>query len=229
MRHLTTYVALDAHKNQHQVAMIRPGHDEIEEWTVANTARDLRRMLRRIKKSAQGPVEICYEAGVCGFALQRVLTAEGVTCRVIAPTLVPVKPGERIKTDRRDARKLAELFSSGLLTEVHAPNEREESVRDLVRAREAAQADLLRARHRLQKFLVRRAMVYRDGRNWTQKHHRWLRTLVFGEKVDGYVFEQYLATVLRRGQPPPRWLSSRRMPSRWVGFVASVVSTRLRR
>ena len=99
-------------------------------------------MVRRIQNQVPGPVMFCYEAGVCGFALQRQIVREGVQCMVIAPSLVPVKPGERIKTDRRDAKKLVSLLEAGLLTEVQPPTEEEESVRDLCRCREAARKDL---------------------------------------------------------------------------------------
>ena len=102
----------------------------------------------------------CYEAGPTGFALQRQLQAKGVDCRVIAPSLIPRKPGERVKTDRRDARKLAQLLRAGLLTEVHQPSEAQEAVRDLSRAREDAVADRTRAQHRLSKFLLRRGIRY---------------------------------------------------------------------
>lgn len=198
MHDSTTYVALDAHKKEHAVSMLLPGRDRAEEWTVRNTAAEIRRMVRRIRRLAPGEVEMCYEAGVCGFALQRQIEAQGVTCKVIAPTLVPVEPGRRIKTDRRDARQLARLLRAELLTEVHAPNEAQEAVRDLVRSREAAGADLLRSRHRVSKFLLRRARVYRDGRAWTQKHFRWLSGLEFAHATDAYVFEHALVEVLRR-------------------------------
>jgi transposase len=110
-----------------------------------------------------GEVRCCYEAGPCGYVLQRQLAAEGITCSVVAPSLIPVKPGCHIKTDRRDARKLAELHQAGLLTEVFAPTAEEESVRDLCRARDDAQRDLTRARNRLSKFLLRRGLVYCVG------------------------------------------------------------------
>ena len=194
----TTYVALDAHKKEHKVAMLLPRAETPEQWKVANTAVNIRKMVRRIRKKAPGPVVICYEAGVCGFALQRQIEAEGVACMVIAPSLVPVKPGQRIKTDRRDARKLVGYLRAGMLTEVHPPDEEAESARDLVRSCEAAQADLMRSRHRLLKFLLRRAMHYRDGYHWTEKHFRWLSGLRFARARDNAIFNGYLAEVLHR-------------------------------
>ena len=199
MHDSTTYVALDAHKKEHKVAMLLPQVDTPQEWKVVNTAADVRKMVRRIRRKAPGPVVICYEAGVCGFALQRQIQAEGVTCMVIAPSLVPVKPGQRIKTDRRDARKLVSYLRAGMLTEVYPPDEEAESARDLVRSREAAQADLLRARHQLSKFLLRRAIIYRDGRHqWTQKHLRWLSGLQFDRERDRAIFNGYLGEILHR-------------------------------
>ena len=103
-------------------------------WTVQNEVRAVERLRRKLERAAPGPVACCYEAGPCGYALQRQLEQGRVHCQVIAPALVPRKPGERIKTDRRDARKLAELHRAGLLTEVRPPTPAEEAVRDLCRA-----------------------------------------------------------------------------------------------
>jgi transposase len=116
---------------------------------------------------------------------------------VIAPSLIPVKPGQSIKTDRRDARKLAELLRAGLLTEVHPPSEDEEAVRDLCRSRDDAQRDLTRARNRLGKFLLRRGRVYCVGRRptWSQKYRWWLQHLSFERSADQTIFEDYLLAV----------------------------------
>ena len=140
MEEPTTFVGMDVHKKQHKIAMLLPGSDEPVEWTVQNQPDAIRRMVRRVKKQAPGPVEFSYEAGVCGFALQRLIEAQGVRCIVIAPSLMPIQPGRRVHTDRRDARKQAELHRGGFLTPVRVPSEAEESVRDLCRAREAARA-----------------------------------------------------------------------------------------
>ena len=196
----TTYVAMDVHKKQHSIAMLLPDTktESPEEWTVLNTAAQMHKMVRRIRKKAPGPVVICYEAGVCGFALQRQIQTEGVACMVIAPSLVPFKPGKRIRTDRIDARKLVGYLRAGMLTEVHPPDEEDESARDLVRSREAAQADLVRIRHQLSKFLLRRAIHYHDGYQWTQKHHRWLAGLRFEHKRDTTIFNDYVSEMSHR-------------------------------
>jgi transposase len=116
------------------------------EWRTSNDAAAVRRLVRKLQRSAIGDLRLCYEAGPCGYAVQRTIRARGVSCVVVAPSLVPRKPGERVKTDRRDARKLAELLRAGLLTEVHPPTEADEAVRDLCRAREDAHDDVSRRR-----------------------------------------------------------------------------------
>jgi hypothetical protein len=137
---------------------------EPEERSIPNEPRAVARWAKRMRREASGPIVCAYEAGPTGYALQRQLRGLGLECRVIAPSLIPSKPGERIKTDRRDARKLAELLAGGLLTEVHPPSPEDEAVRDLSRAREDAKQDLLRARHRLSKFLLRHGLTFGRGR-----------------------------------------------------------------
>ena len=149
-----TYVGIDAHKVDLHVALLTPDKTEPVTWTVPNEVRAVDRLRRKLERAVSGPVACCYEAGPCGYALQRQLDRGRVQCQVIAPALVPRKPGERIKTDRRDARKLAELHRAGLLTVVHAPTPAEEAVRDLCRARDDARADRQRCRHRLGKLQV---------------------------------------------------------------------------
>ena len=162
-----------------------------------NTPKDVQKLGRKLLKRAPGPIESAHEAGPCGFVLQRQLEAmdERIACAVIAPSLIPRKPGERVKTDRRDARKLCELLQAGLLTEVHAPTEAQETVRDLCRCREAAKTDLHRAHHRLGKLLLRRGYRSTQGRAWTQRHRVWLRSLKFDDPVEQFVFDDYLLAI----------------------------------
>src|SRR5688500_18694054 len=156
-----TWVGIDAHKKTLAVAVLAPGSKVPEELTVDNTEPAIRMLARRLTKAAKGrEVRACYEAGTCGFTLQRRLDAAGVICDVIAPSLIPKKAGERFKTDRRDAFKLAELSRAGVLTAVSPPTLEQEAMRDLCRCREAARADLHRVRHRLIKMLVRRGLVF---------------------------------------------------------------------
>jgi len=142
MENTITYVAMDTHKKQHKIALHYPCREEIVEFTISNTARDIKKMVNKIKKQAPGKVEFCYEAGVCGFTLKRRIEQFDCRCSVIAPSLVPRKPGERVKTDRRDAKKLLMMHQAGLLTEVHAPNEHQEAARELTRLRETAKDNL---------------------------------------------------------------------------------------
>jgi len=192
-----TFVGLDAHKQSISVAMLLPDREAAIEWELVNEAAAVRRMVRKVEREAPGEVRFCYEAGPCGYALQRQITEAGeASCMVVAPSLIPVKPGDRIKTDRRDARKLAELFRAGLLTEVQPPSESDEAVRDLCRAREDATEDLLRCRHRLVKMLLRRGLVYTGGkRSWSGGHRRWLKQLRFDNPVDQAVLDDYLLAI----------------------------------
>lgn len=192
-----TFVGLDAHKRAINVAMLLPGEEKPIEWQSLNETAALKRMLRRIEREAPGEVRICYEAGPCGYALQRQITAGSqASCMVVAPSLIPVKSGDRVKTDRRDARKLAFLMRAGMLTEVQPPTEADEAARDLCRAREDAREDLLRCRHRLNKFLLRRGIVFTAGkRPWTMAHRQWLHRLRFDDSCDQAVFSDYLLAI----------------------------------
>lgn len=188
-----THVAMDTHKKQHRVALVYRDTGQMQEFTVNNSAKDITKMVKKIKRDAPGPIHLCYEAGVCGFALKRQLDALGCKCSVIAPSLVPTKPGDRIKTDRRDAKKLLGQFIAGQLTEVYPPNEQQEGAREMTRCRQTAQENLKRIRHQLIKFLTRHGYIYRDGRHWTHQHFQWLRSLVFDLSDLREVFEMYHA------------------------------------
>lgn len=167
----TTYVGLDTHLKKILVAMLPSGAEPVE-WHVSNEPSSVRRLMRKL--SEHRPIRICYEAGPLGYVLKRQFDTAGLPCMVVAPSLIPRRQGDRVKTDRRDARKLAELLRAGMLVEVHPPSEDEESVRNLWRCREDAQQDLVRARHRLGKFLLRRGLVFHDGFAGSQAHRSWL-------------------------------------------------------
>ena len=192
-----TFVGLDAHKQFINVCALPPGGEERVEWRTPHDGRSVRRLVRKLGKMTDGEIRCCYEAGPCGYALKRELEAGGpLVCEVIAPSLIPVKPGDRVKTDRRDARKLAELLRAGLLTEVQAPSPEAEAARDLCRARDQIRKDLMRCRHRLSKFLLRRGIRYEAGKSaWTKMHRMWLRRLEFELDTDRLVFNDYLLDV----------------------------------
>src|SRR2546426_3249330 len=165
----TRFVGLDVHAATIAVAVAEPDGEVRAMGTIPNEPEAVRRVMKKL-----GPAEhlhACYEAGPCGYVLYWQLAQLGVACQVVAPTLVPVKAGDRVKTDRRDAERLARSLRSGDLTAVWVPDAAHEALRDLVRAREAAKKDQLRARHRLQKFLLRHGRRPPAGTNaWTQKH-----------------------------------------------------------
>ena len=131
MEQVTTYVGIDAHKKDLFIAMLSGTRMTPVTWQLANEPTAVRRLVRKLEREAPGPVRVFYEAGPCGYALQRQLVTSRVRCEVIAPALIPRKPGERIKTNRRDARKLVELGRAGLLTAVQPPTLEDEAVRDL--------------------------------------------------------------------------------------------------
>lgn len=191
MENIITYVGMDTHKKEHIVALHYPGKEVIENMTVRNIASEILKMVKKILKKAPGTVQFCYEAGVCGFDLKRKIESLGCKCAVIAPTLTPVKPGVRIKTDRRDALKLLAMFKAGLLTEVYAPEPDQEAARELTRLHQTARENLMRIHHQLLKFLTRYGYIYHEGDHWTQKHLRWLRSLEFSEPILKEVFDSY--------------------------------------
>jgi transposase len=172
-----TFVGLDVHKDSISVALLRPGQDDPDQERIPNTPEEVRRLVGRWADPAS--VRVCYEAGPCGYELQRQFRSLDVDCVVIAPALTPRRPGDRVKTDRRDARKLCRLFRAGELTTIRIPPPDEEAVRDLLRLREDLGEDILRARHRLSKFLLRHGRVFRDTTNWTKAHWAWIRAQRF--------------------------------------------------
>jgi transposase len=182
------FVGMDVHADTITVAVAEGRGPARAVGTIPNSPEAVRRLVKKLGCAEQ--LRVCYEAGPTGYVLYWQLTQRGVPCEVVAPTLVPVKPGERIKTDRRDAVKLARSYRSGDLTPVWVPDAAHEALRDLVRAREAAKRDQLRARHRLSKFLLRQGRRPPRGiKAWTTKHRAWLETVTFAH-------EAHIATLL---------------------------------
>ena len=206
MNDSTVFVGLDAHKKEHKIAVLAPGQDTPEEFTVPNEPAKIRQWADRMKrKFPSQQIRVAYEAGVCGFALQRRIESFGIPCIVIAPSLVPILPGQRVQTDRRDAISLARNLRDRRLTEVHPPNEQQEALRDLCRCREAAMEDLRRSRHQLLKFLLRRGLHYRDGDHWTQKHMNWLGSVRLEDCLSQEVLTGYLQELTRRQERLDHW------------------------
>lgn len=170
----TTIIAFDQHAATTVAAVLLPNHRTPALHALTSDCPTIVRFVERFRR--QGPVTCSYEAGPCGFELQRALTAREIPCDVIAPALIPRRAGDRVKTDRRDAGQLAILYRAGALTAIHIPTDQEEAARDLLRCREDIRADLLRARHRLSKFLLRHGRRFTGTKkSWTHKHETWFR------------------------------------------------------
>lgn len=195
MKNATRFVGLDVHASTIAVAVAESGRDgEVRDHgIIPNEPAAIRRLFQKLGTKN---VRVCYEAGPTGFALYWQLVEMGVDCEVIAPTLIPVKAGERIKTDRRDATKLARCHRAGELTAVWIPDKAHEALRDLVRARESAKQDQHRARQRLSKFLLRSGQRPPQATStWTQKYVAWIRSLTFEHGAQQATLQDYVGEV----------------------------------
>jgi len=170
------FVGLDVHADTIAVAVAEPGGEVRSHGVIANRLESIRKLIGKLGPANR--IKACYEAGPTGYVLYWQLTQLGVACEVIAPSLVPAKAGDRVKTDRRDAEKLARCYRAGELTAVWVPDEAHEALRDLVRAREAAKKDQLKARHRLGKFLLRHGRRPEGIKAWTKQYLEWIKTHV---------------------------------------------------
>jgi len=185
------WAGMDVHADKIQVAVYRDTEAlPCDEYEVQTDARSLGRLLKKLK-SLQGEIRCVYEAGPCGYELHRYLIDNGILCEITAPALIPKKAGDRVKTDRRDARNLGLLYRSGMLTMIYVLDAEQEAARDLVRAREDAVEDVRRKKHHLCKFLLRHGHRYRDGKQWTQAHGQWLKAIEFGNISLKTVFDGY--------------------------------------
>jgi transposase len=195
----TRFVGLDVHAETIAVA-VAEGRDEVRSLgTIANRPEAVRRLLGKLGKLAE--LRVCYEAGPTGYALYWQLTQLGVPCEVIAPSLVPMKAGDRIKTDRRDAERLARSYRAGDLTAVWVPDAKHEALRDLVRAREATKEDQLRAKHRLLKYLLRYGQRATDGcKSWTTAWWQWVRALQLPHAEQNTTLLELIIEVDHQGQ-----------------------------
>jgi transposase len=189
----TLIVAFDQHAASVVAAILLPGQRTPALHQLAPDLATIGRFVDRVARRSR--VRCCYEAGPCGFELQRFLQARGVPCDVIAPALIPRRAGVRIKTDRRDAAQLAILYRADALTAVHIPTEQEEAARDLLRCREDIRADLLRARHRLSKFLLRHGRRWTQTKAWSTRHLAWLQTQRWPIAALEHTFQAYRRAV----------------------------------
>ena len=185
------WVAFDQHKFSIVAAVLPPDGGKPEVCRIETTERAIRRLIGKLGGPAG--LSVCYEAGPGGFALWRLLTSMGVGCDVVAPSLVPVRKGDRVKTDRRDAKKLVTLYRAGLLRFVHPPTAELEGLRDLLRARDDLRSARMAARNRVLKQLLRHGRVYREGKSsWTQMHRRWIARQLLDDPLAQEALEQLL-------------------------------------
>jgi transposase len=196
MSHSILYLGMDVHKESVTIAVLPA--DAAAPTRVDRLPNDLVKLKRFLDRLAQsGEIRACYEASGAGYVLQRAMREWGYDCEVIAPSLIPTKPGTQRKHDKHDAVQLARLYRAGELTPVRIPTESEERVRDLVRCRDTFQREVLKSRHYILKFLARRGFVYREGTNWGKNHFVWLRHLASSNsplaREDAMVYREYLA------------------------------------
>ncbi|WP_349289781.1 IS110 family transposase [Pseudonocardia sp. Ae707_Ps1] len=189
-----TWVGLDVHARSVVGSAIDEASGEISTRRVGPRTEQIVEWVR----NHPGPVMACYEAGPTGFGLARALAAAGIACEVVAPSKLERPAGDKVKTDRRDAERLARLLRIGELPAVRVPTEAEEAARDLVRAREDVRTDLMRARHRLSKLLLRQGLVW-DATAWTGAHEQWLRGLRFDRRGVQLAFDEALDAVFTVG------------------------------
>jgi transposase len=192
----TLYLGMDVHKESIAVAYVAKDHDAevIHLGTIGTRQSDIDQLIRKLSSTAKHLVFV-YEAGSCGYWLSRDLTQKGYACWVVAPSLIPKKAGDRVKTDRRDAVPLARLMRSGDLTPVYVPKADDEAIRDLCRAREDAIGDLKTAKFRLKAFLLRQDIRYTGRATWGPAHLRWLSEVVCPTPAQQIVCQEYVRAV----------------------------------
>jgi transposase len=199
MKKIMRYVGMDVHAETIAIAVVEEDGTERVVGPIANRPEAIRTCLRKLGRAEE--LHCCYEAGPTGYVLYWQLRRMGIACTVVAPTLIPTKAGDRVKTDRRDARKLARYLRSGDLTAVWVPDEAHEALRDLVRARQAAKIDEKRARHRLQKFLLRHGQRPPEGvKAWRAPHRAWLHKLQLDDATLQVVLGEYFHEVVHSEQ-----------------------------
>jgi transposase len=193
------YLGLDVHKDSITIAIAEGGgrSKEVRLYgAVSNDLHAIEKALQKIRNAHPGAtLEVCYEAGPCGFGIARRLAQLKIACSVVAPSMIPTRSGDRVKTDKRDAIKLARLFRAGELTAIYIPESTDEAIRDLCRARTDAVDDMRRSRQRLKAFLLRHGYRYHGKSSWTPAHMRYLRELVLPHPAMKVILEEYLTAI----------------------------------
>lgn len=196
MTQFSAYVGLDVHKSSISIAVAKPGQDPSTDLgIVKHLLPHLKRKLTKLGKPSE--VQICYEAGPTGYGLYRWLTEQGYAVMVIAPSKTPRKAGDRVKTDRRDASRLAHYLRSGDLSAIRVPTPEEEAMRNLLRTREDAKDAEGRARRQLGSFLLRSGRIWQGKSRWTKEHLTWIGSQAFDQEADVLVLSDYLQEVRR--------------------------------
>ena len=196
MKEFSKYVGLDTHKDTIAVAVADAMGGQARYFgEIANTPEAIRKMVKKLCPDGE-VISFCYEAGPCGYEVYRQISKLGHHCDVVAPSLIPTKPGDRVKNDRRDSEKLSRLSRAGELTSVWVPDQEQEAMRDLTRAREDMKGLERTTKQRLNAFLLRYGRIYESGKKrWTQAHFRWLEKLKFDILVQQIVFQEYVDAV----------------------------------
>lgn len=197
------YIGLDVHKESIVISVARAGRDAPEpRGEIANKPKKIKKLVERLNQEFDGEVLLfCYEAGPCGYGLYRQLLELGHDCHVVAPSLVPKKSGERVKTDKRDANKLAKHLRGGDLTAVWVPDEEQEAMRDLTRARGDMKQQEIKARQQLNGYVLRHGNTWPSSKTrWTQAHYNWLESLRFAHDWQQIVLQEYIDAVKATSQ-----------------------------
>jgi len=200
-KHSILFIGLDTHKEFNEVAYIEEhrGAQPVHLGRFSSSKVAVQKLVRQFESKYPGAtLHFVYEAGPCGYWIYRLITSLGHCCYVVAPSLIPKKPGEKIKTDKRDALKLAKLLKSEDLTPIYVPEPEDEAVRDLSRTREVAMKDLKDAKYQLKALLLRNNINYKGTANWSQKHLRWLTELVLPHPAQHIVLQEFLQTITER-------------------------------
>jgi len=193
----TRFIGLDIHKERISVAVAQSGRSGAVEYLgeIINEPGAISKLCDRVRRSGK-PLAFCYEAGPCGYGAHRQLTGLGHRCDVVAPSLIPTKAGDRVKTNRRDATMLARLHRAGELTPVWVPDADHEAMRDLIRLRSVVRQIVTRARQHLQGFLLRHGRKHGGGTAWRMAYRRWLSTLAFEHPAQQIAFQDYVDAVM---------------------------------
>ncbi|NWL16168.1 IS110 family transposase [Pseudoalteromonas sp. Scap03] len=200
-KHSILFIGLDTHKEFNEVAYIEEhrGAQPVHLGRIPSSKVAVQKLVRQFESKYPGAtLHFVYEAGPCGYWIYRLITSLGHCCYVVAPSLIPKKPGEKIKTDKRDALKLTKLLKSEDLTPIYVPEPEDEAVRDLSRAREVAMKDLKDAKYQLKALLLRNNINYKGTANWSQKHLRWLTELVLPHPAQHIVLQEFFHTINER-------------------------------